>query len=114
MLSKIFFEGFKSVNSVAFNVENQPVRTKTFKNFRSKYLNLILLSISEVFIQRMPIKDILKKGGVKYIVKFRHFFYMTYFFIKQFVKTESLNCHNAKKIPRKLSSRLTSKLPPMQ
>ena len=31
MLSKIFLEGFISVNSVAFNSENQPARTKTFK-----------------------------------------------------------------------------------
>ena len=64
-------------------------------------------------MQRMPIKGILKKGGVAYIVKFINFFYVTYFLIKQFAKTEPRNCHNAKKIPRKISSPPTSKLPPM-
>ena len=43
MLSKIFFEGFKSVNSVAFNVENQPVRTKTFKKLSKQVFKLDLI-----------------------------------------------------------------------
>ena len=64
-------------------------------------------------MERIPIKDSLKKGDVEYIVKFIRFFYVTYFLIKQFAMTESRNCHNTKKIPRKLSSRPTSKLPPM-
>ena len=43
MLSKIFFEGSKSVNSVAFNLENQPVRTKTFKKLSKQVFKLDLI-----------------------------------------------------------------------
>ena len=43
MLSKIFLEGFKSVNSVAFNLENQPARTKTFKKLSKQVFKLYLI-----------------------------------------------------------------------
>ena len=43
MLSKIFFEGFKSVNSVAFSLENQLARTKTFKKLSKQAFKLFLI-----------------------------------------------------------------------
>ena len=43
MLSKIFLEELKSVNSVAFNLENQPARTKTFFELSKQVFKLYLI-----------------------------------------------------------------------
>ena len=43
MLSKIFTEKFKSVNSVVFNLENQAARTKTFNKLLNQVFKLYLI-----------------------------------------------------------------------
>ena len=45
ILSKIFLEGFKSANSVTFNLGNQQPKTKTLNKLSKQVLKLYLIFI---------------------------------------------------------------------